>query len=480
RGVAMAALAMSFRELALVAGTAPAPAPGSPEAATRDARREQARQSLEAYRALPGLQSAESGALDKLQRALQNHLDPRTVDQSMVSDALGVLSRAAMTGFATDATHWFKTITRKIEILKSVEDRLSVDLADAAETLRRDALTAFWGYGSFTLVVTLLALTLGFTISRQIMQQLGGEPGEVMELAHQVARGDLTMTFDPHRPPLGIHGAMRHMVEQLGQTVRCLQEVGEQVVNGSGHVNANAQSVSAGATQQAASVEQTSAAMEQMTSNIQQNTDNALATETMAKQAADGAQKSGDAVGRAVGAMREIAQRISIIEEIARQTNLLALNAAIEAARAGEHGKGFAVVAAEVRKLAERSQKAAGEINQISHSSVQVAEEAGSLLAHLVPDIRKTADLVQDIATGSREQSQGADQINSAIQQLDQVIQQNASAAEQMSATATELSAQAERLQRAIAFFNLSVSTPTARVTTSLVPAQRRLPAPER
>jgi methyl-accepting chemotaxis protein len=190
-----------------------------------------------------------------------------------------------------------------------------------------------------------------------------------------------------------------------------------------------------------------------MNATIKQNADNSQQTEKIALKSANDAIDSGKAVSEAMAAMKEIASKISIIEEIARQTNLLALNAAIEAARAGEHGKGFAVVAAEVRKLAERSQTAAGEISKLSLSSVEVAERAGSMLTKLVPDIQKTSELVQEISASSKEQAGGADQINSAIQQLNQVIQQNAGAAEEMASTAEELSSQAEQLQGTISFF---------------------------
>ena len=198
--------------------------------------------------------------------------------------------------------------------------------------------------------------------------------------------------------------------------------------------------------------------MEQMASNIKQNADNAQQTEKIALKAADDAKEGGHAVGETVSAMKEIASKISIIEEIARQTNLLALNAAIEAARAGEHGKGFAVVASEVRKLAERSQTAAGEINNLSASSVEVAERAGEMLEKIVPDIQKTAELVQEINAASNEQRAGANQINQAIQQLDQVIQQNAAASEEMASTSEELLSQAEQLQSTIGFFKIDGS----------------------
>jgi methyl-accepting chemotaxis protein len=199
--------------------------------------------------------------------------------------------------------------------------------------------------------------------------------------------------------------------------------------------------------------------MEQMAANISQNADNALQTETLAIEAARDAEESGRAVAETVTAMQEIAQKISIIEDIARQTRLLSLNATIEAAKAAEHGKGFAVVASEVRELAERSQSAAEEINLLASTSVSIAERAGEMLVKLVPNIQKTAELVQEISAACKEQNSGAEQINQAIQQLDQVIQQNSSIAEEMAATAEELALQAEHLQATIEFFLVDETT---------------------
>nr|WP_255699914.1 methyl-accepting chemotaxis protein [Jiella avicenniae] len=195
-----------------------------------------------------------------------------------------------------------------------------------------------------------------------------------------------------------------------------------------------------------------------MASNIKQNADNALQTETIARQSAQNAQASGEAVGKAVKAMETIAEKILVVQEIARQTDLLALNAAVEAARAGEHGRGFAVVASEVRKLAERSQAAAQQISGLSGDTVKAAQQAGEMLTKLVPDIQRTAELVSEISNASREQNAGAAQINMAIQQLDKVTQQNTSAAEEMASTSEELAGQADQLQQAIAYFRLNHS----------------------
>ncbi|WP_130471832.1 methyl-accepting chemotaxis protein [Candidatus Magnetaquicoccus inordinatus] len=379
------------------------------------------------------------------------------IDDGPADQAIRRLLKSTAVGqFGIDPSHWFNTITSKINLLKEVEDRLSKDLAERTEQLDNEAKQAFTGYLIFTVAVTIISIMLSAVLAQIMLHQVGGEPQMVMAIANRLAEGDLNISFDSQQPAIGIYGAVRHMVENLNNTVKVIIDVGGRVINESNAVNDGAQTVSQGATEQAAAVEQTSSAMEQMTANIQQNTENAHATEQMARKAAQDAGESGSAVQQSLGAIREIAAKISIIDEIARQTNLLALNAAIEAARAGEHGKGFAVVAAEVRKLAERSQIAAGEIGQLSSTTLHISEKAGELLTTLVPNIMKTAQLVQEIATGSQEQAEGATQVNQAIQQLDQVIQKNAGMAEEMSASAEDLSKQAERLQEAIAFFKVA------------------------
>jgi methyl-accepting chemotaxis protein len=321
-----------------------------------------------------------------------------------------------------------------------------------ADKMQQDAI-------KLTLVMMIGAILVGVLVAWRTARGITGPLAAAVMLSDQLATGNLDQNVDTHantRDEIGLlMGSMGRMVENVRRVIGEVRRAADQVTFGSQALNAAAQGLAQGATEQAASIAETSSAMEQMSANIAQNSDNANTTQGIAQKAAKDAEEGGNAVAQAVQAMKEIASKIGIIEEIARQTNLLALNAAIEAARAGEQGKGFAVVAAEVRKLAERSQSAAGEISQLSSTSVGVAEKAGRIIHSLVPDIQKTAELIREINSSSQEQNQGSGQINQSIQQLDQVIQHNAGAAEEMTTTAEELSAQAEILSQSIDFFKL-------------------------
>jgi methyl-accepting chemotaxis protein len=304
------------------------------------------------------------------------------------------------------------------------------------------------------LLAVFIGIGLGVFIARIISRPIV----ECVKVSNLLAEGHLDMQIDATgKDETGeLMAAMNNMVGRLREIVSDVRGAADNVAAGSEQLSATAEQMSQGATEQAASAEEVSSSMEQMGSNIRQNADNAMQTEKIAVKSAEDAKEGGKAVSQTVAAMKEIAGKISIIEEIARQTNLLALNAAIEAARAGEHGKGFAVVASEVRKLAERSQTAAGEISKLSVSSVDVAEKAGTMLQNIVPDIQKTADLVQEISSACNEQNSGANQINKALQQLDQVIQQNAAASEEMASTSEELQGQAAQLQSSMEFFKVA------------------------
>ena len=312
---------------------------------------------------------------------------------------------------------------------------------------------------------------------------------DALRITERMAQGDLTQTIGrQYQGDFGrLKEALNDSVLKLSAVIGEVRQAADTITTAADQVSTTSQSLSQASNEQAASVEQTSASVEEMSASINQNTDNAKVTDQMATKAAREAGEGGEAVRKTVEAMKQIARKITIIDDIAYQTNLLALNAAIEAARAGEHGKGFAVVAAEVRKLAERSQVAAQEIGEVATSSVQLAEQAGKLLDEMVPSIKRTSDLVQEIAAASTEQASGAGQINTAMNQLSQLTQQNASASEQLAATAQDMSAQAQQLQTTMSFFTVQAaqaqgatplrSTRGAAGKPAAVPTPRRLAA---
>ena len=344
-----------------------------------------------------------------------------------------------------------------------------------------DTQSAFESARIMMMVLVAAAVLAGLAMAFWIALSISRGLSTSVKLAEAVADGDLTQKIDARgNDELGdLQRAMKGMADKLRDVVGQVTAAAQHVSSGSQELSASAEQLSQGSTEQAASTEEASASMEQMAANVKQNADNAGQTEVIARRSAADAEASGVAVGKAVEAMQTIAQKITIVQEIARQTDLLALNAAVEAARAGEHGRGFAVVASEVRKLAERSQAAATEIGALSGETVKAAQDAGGMLSRLVPDIRRTAELVEEITSACREQDVGASQINQAIGQLDKVTQQNAAASEQVSSTSEELSSQAEQLQASIAFFRTeagaAVSATPAAATHPVARLQRRV-----
>ena len=352
----------------------------------------------------------------------------------------------SMTEGRAVAVRLSETLTKLAGITQGQMDKAKIDSATLYASARTTLMT--------TAVVALLiavagALWIALLVSKGLRK--------IDEAVSAVADGDLSneVHVASNDEIKDLVDTVNRMTVRLRETIGQTTQAAHNVAAGSQQLSSSSEQVSQGATEQAAAAEEASASMEQMAANIKQNADNATQTEKIARQSSLDAEQSGTAVQKAVIAMRTIAEKIGIVQEIARQTDLLALNAAVEAARAGEHGRGFAVVAAEVRKLAERSQTAAAEISGMSSDTVGAATQAGEMLTKLVPDIRRTAELVAEISAACREQDIGAVQINEAIQQLDKVTQQNASASEQISSTSEELASQAEELQESIAYFRV-------------------------
>ena len=398
------------------------------------------------------LASGLAGATDK-ERPLWQQAQAKWVDYVPVNDqvrALALVNKNVEAG-TLSMTQSRRLVNALAAIGDQIVEQSRAEMAEASTSTQQLYDTARQSLLATATLALLIAVAGGFWLSRIVAHGLR-TAGQAIEA---VSAGDLqTEIRIAGRDEIGdLVDTVNSMSGRLRTVVSSIGEAAQKVAAGSMQLSSSAEQVSQGATEQAAAAEQASASMEQMAANIKQNADNATQTEKIARQSARDAEDSGVAVDRAVQAMRTIAEKIGIVQEIARQTDLLALNAAVEAARAGDHGKGFAVVAAEVRKLAERSQDAAADICSVSSETVAAATQAGDMLTRLVPDIRRTAELVAEISAACREQDLGSHQVNQAIQQLDEVTQQNAAASEQISATAETLADQAEELQQTIAFF---------------------------
>ncbi|MGK7393359.1 MAG: methyl-accepting chemotaxis protein [Candidatus Cyclobacteriaceae bacterium M3_2C_046] len=375
------------------------------------------------------------------------------LDQAIAWNDKGVASMKQCSKIFHDQT---EVHLNKMGDLFNQTIELSKDYVMTDEVMLTQADQTRWGIITFSTIAIIIGLVLAYVISNALISPIL----KGVKFARQVASGDLTAEIDvDQKDEIGqLAQALKGMVHKLRDVVSNVMAGAENISAASNQMSGSSQEMSHGANEQASSAEEVSSSMEEMTANIQRNNENAQQTEKIAIKAAEGVEEGSKVVDQTVQSMKNIAEKISIIGEIARQTNILALNAAVEAARAGEHGKGFAVVAAEVRKLAERSQVAAAEIDQVSKSSVSVAEKSGKLLTEIVPDIQKTAQLVQEISAASVEQNSGAEQINSAIQQLNQVTQQNAASSEEMATSSEELSSQAQQLLELIAYFKIETN----------------------
>lgn len=364
------------------------------------------------------------------------------------------LSHGGKGPFGVDAKYWFKMQTAKINVLKEIEDLIAQDCMQSAVDLKQENYQQLFLDSAFIAVIIGISGLLFWVLRNDITNQIGGEPAFVRAMATKIASGHLERRSNvQENQSVGIFAAMIAMQRHLADVISTITDSAGHISQASREVSSAAQNLSRSNCQMATSIDQTSAGLEQLMSSVEHNRENAQTTNQIAKTAAESAMIGSQAVQETIEAMKKIAAKITVIEDIAYQTNLLSLNASIEAARAGSHGAGFHVVASEVRKLAARSQSTANEINELTSNNVDISKRAGSLLAEMLPNIQKTACLIEEIATASNEQAVGVKQINEAVGQINTAIQQNAASSEQLAATAEALSDQSQGLMSEVGFF---------------------------
>ncbi len=387
------------------------------------------------------------------QQFYQQTLSGRDIEETQRMRDIA-LKQGNQGNFAIDATYWFDKQSNKINLLKKIEDHLSLLFFEKTNTLKSQALTFLILVSAIVAGLIILALSLFFILRRDIARQLGGEPAEVCIMAEHIADGHLVQHND-NELHQGIFAAMRMMESRLSGIIKTIHSCAQQILDAAQETSSAAAALSQSTCQQAASIDETTASVGELRDSIEQNFTHAQATEKMAQTCAKLAQQGNQVVEQAVDAMNKISQKIVLIEDIAYQTNILALNASIEAARAGQHGLGFSVVATEVRKLAGRSHDSAKDIRDLITASEQITQNVEQLFTTMLPDILKTATLVQEISAASNQQAESIKQISEVMKQLDEVTQRNAAASEQLSATAHMLNDQSQVLDEEVGFFKL-------------------------